>query len=256
MLRSVLISGVLMAITMLPRAAVGELTLDEFRCEDRTEVLLWKFYAAKSKCIVACEREARAGKHSVSNCMPPFAQDTQGCVNGISGKIKAKFCKACNNNEPECYGSGPCPGTVSDTRIDDIEGVVDDLIITDDYCDDSGSGDGLTDTEGACQDTVAAYLAKFALTKAKCLAKCKAYEFKGAIPPGSCTPGNITDPTGKTQACLAKVGLRYTVPVCADAPECHTRSGSQWNDAVETAIDDRVAGVFCESPSSAFLDAE
>src|SRR5262249_32372488 len=115
MLRSALALGVLMAVTILPHAAVGELTTAEFGCEDRTEVLLWKSYAAKSKCIVPCQEEARAGKHPFSNCAPPFAQDTQGCVNGISGKIKAKFCKACNNNEPECYGSGPCPGAVSDT---------------------------------------------------------------------------------------------------------------------------------------------
>jgi len=133
---------------------------------------------------------------------------------------------------------------------------VDDLVITDDYCDDSGSGDRLTDAEAACQDTVALYLAKFAYAKAKCLSKCNKYEFKQLIPPGSCTPGSITDPTGKSQACLLKASTRYTVPTCPDAPECHTRSGAQWNDAVESAIDDREPDIFCESPSGAFVDAE
>ena len=254
MFRSIVMSGIVMAATLLPPTARADVTLAEFGCEYKTSILLWKFYAAKSKCIVSCQLEARAGKHSVADCVPPFAQSTQGCVNGLSGKTKAKFCKSCNNSHPTCYGSGPCPGTISDSKIDDIENnVVDDLIVSDDYCDDSGSGDGLTEAEGACQDTVAIYLAKFAYGKAKCLAKCKRYEFRQAIPAGSCTPGSITDPSGKTQACLQKLADKYTVPACADAPECHTRSGSQWNDAVESAIDDRQDDIYCASPSGAFL---
>jgi hypothetical protein len=69
------------------------------------------------------------------------------------------------------------------------------------YCDDSGSGDGLTKAEAKCADTVAKTLSNFAKKKLNCLSKCRKDEHKGKVPVGSCTPPP-SDP--RASGCVAK----------------------------------------------------
>jgi hypothetical protein len=234
---------------------------NESTCQVKGAQVAWKYGSKRMKCVIGCQRDVFEGSAPPSECVDPFAGATQGCVNGASGKSQGSFCKACQPDTPECYPSGNCPD-VADAVFADVETEVD-ALLGDAFCDDTGSGDGLTNIEFRCQVGLAKYLAAFVYRKARCLAKCHAYEHKGAIPVGSCTPGAITDPTGKTQACITKLTDKTKLKIdryCsalqgADAPECHAgQSAQDWTDDAEQRVDGLDDDFFCGSPSGAFLD--
>jgi hypothetical protein len=252
------------AIGVSPALAVhdADISADEFRCQSKTSIIAWRFFAKKGRCVLACQRDARAGNGDVADCVPPYAGETNGCVNGLEGKTSANVCKTCTNDLPECFGTPQnCPD-LADGIVAVMESELDDLM-AEVYCDDSGSGDGLSALEAKCQDVLAKYLGYFASRKAKCLSKCRSLEHKGAIPVGSCTAGAVTDPTGRTQECITTAHDKTTVKIdkgCnpingADAPECHAgKTAQDWLDEVEQSVDDQDPDFFCGSPSGAFLD--
>jgi hypothetical protein len=265
-------SSPLLAALVVTTLAVGaspagalhdpDVSADESRCQGKTSVIAWRFFAKKGKCVMACQRDARAGNGDIADCVPPYAGSTQGCVNGLEGKTTASVCKVCTNDLPECFGSPQnCPD-LADDKVAVMEAELD-ALMADVYCDDSGSGDGLTALEAKCQDVLTKYLGYFASRKATCLYRCRSMEHKGSVPAGSCTAGAITDPTGKTQACLtaandktvAKIDKGCSALLGAEAPECHGGSAAQdWIDGVEQSVDDQDPSFFCGSPSGAFLD--
>ena len=243
------------ALVAAVRPGRAQPTQEEFLCEYKGNDAAWKMGALEMRCVTVCERAVRAGATAPSDCVRPFAGATQGCVNGAQGKETGRVCNACNPDAPECYGSADC-NVIGDGFRTAIEGQID-PILADAYCDDSGSADGLTAAEGKCQDTVARYLGAFLAKKAHCLSKCHAIEFKSGQPVGTyCTPGAITDPTGRTQYCLDKLSTKARLyidkgcdPVTygRDPPECHNgRTSSDWVALAESAVDGQDPGFFCE----------
>jgi hypothetical protein len=259
---TVLVATLVLGVRPVAANHDPDISADEFLCQYKTTILNWKFFAKKGVCVLGCQRKARAAQEDPADCVPPYAGAAQGCINGAEGKAQAGMCKACTNDLPECYGSPQnCPDLAAGFAAT-MESELDDLM-ADVYCDDSGSGDGLTAAEALCQDVVAKTLAGFAYKKAKCLAKCHAYEHKGKIPVGSCVPGAITDPTLRTQGCITKTTMSANTKIdkgCSpsfgrDAAECHGgQTAQQWTDGVEVTVDDEDPNFFCGSPSGAFLD--
>jgi hypothetical protein len=144
--------------------------------------------------------------------------------------------------------------TDTETQVDVLRALV--------FCDDSGSGDGLTKAEAKCADTVAKTLSNFAKTKLNCLSKCRKAEAKGTVPAGACNPPP-TDP--KASSCIQKATDKAVLLInkqCdpavnpkAEAPECFAgQNGAGWVALVEAAVDGGDAGLYCGSPSGAFLD--
>jgi len=236
----------------------ADVTDDEFKCQYKTETIAWKNFAKRVACVVKCQRDARAASQPPTDCVSPFGGATNGCVNGSDGKAKAGICKACNADTPECYPQVQnCPD-LADAELAPTRQDADD-VLADIYCDDSGSGDGLTPLEARCQDATGKVLAKFGAKKASCLAKCHRLEHRGMTAPGSCP----NDSLGKTQACITKVTQASTAKidkVCnpvngGEAPECHgATTAAQWVQGVEDDVDDLDPDYICGSPSGAFLD--
>ena len=235
----------------------ADVTDNEFKCQFKSETTAWKNFAKRIACVVGCQRAAREGG-PLSDCSPPFAGETQGCVNGANGTSQGGICKACNPDVPECYpAAANCPD-LADALLAPTQGHADD-VLAEIYCDDSGSGDGLNALEARCMDGTAKILAKFGAKKATCLAKCHRLEHRGDTPPGSCP----NDSLGTTQACITKVtdaSVLKIDKVCSpvfgrETPECHGgKTAAQWVQDVEDDVDAEDPDYVCGSPSGAFLD--
>jgi hypothetical protein len=196
------------------------------------------------------------------DCFTPFGGATATCVQLATSKAEGLEQSKCKKDCPECYSGGDCAAD-SMTRVANTEGDVDTLnpLV---YCADllTSLDDGLSAAEAKCQDTVAKTLSNFAAKKLKCLSKCRSDEHKRKIPPGSCTPPPSDQ---KASDCIAKNTLKAVALIdkkCeaaiapkADKPECYgTANGASWVAAVEAAVDNGDAGLYCGSPSGAFLD--
>jgi hypothetical protein len=248
----VIVSALALAARAGPSRA--QPTVDEFACELRGSIALWKMGAVEMRCVVACQRAVRAGSTTASECVRPYSGQTQGCVNGTQGKTGARVCKACNPDPPECYSGATCQD-IGDAFTTTIEGLIDPILAAA-YCDDSGSPDQLGPAEGKCRDVVAKYLAAFLAKKARCIGKCHAIEFRSGQPAGTyCNGGTINDPTGKTQACISSLDAKveaYVDKGCspalgADPPECHNgRTSSDWVAMAESTLDGQDSTFFCE----------
>jgi hypothetical protein len=240
--------------------ASAQVTDDESKCQIGTSLAIGKFVTDKAKCLIKCEQGARKAINPHSDCVPPYAGTTAACVDRAETKAEGLEQSKCAKDCPECYSNSDCTAD-SMTRVDDAEAQVDVLRLLV-YCDDSGSGDGLTDAEAKCADTVAKTLSNFAKKKLNCYAKCRKAEHKGTVPPGSCTPPATDQKTidciGKEEtkaAFLIDKKCESSVSPNADKPECFgSRTGATWADDVETVIDDGQGNVYCASPSGAFLD--
>jgi hypothetical protein len=243
--------------------AAAQLTDDEVKCELGTSLAIGsKFITEKAKCIIKCEQGARNGANPVADCSSPFAGATATCVSLATSKATGLAGSKCAADCPECYGgscttndqcsagfscdttNGFCPGDcASDAagRVAAAESALD-VVAAAVYCDDSGSGDGLTKEEGKCQDTTAKALSNFASKKALCYRKCRADEHKGKIAAGSCNPP-ASDP--KTSDCISMLESKTALlidkkcePLGGDRPECFgTTDGAGWAALVEGGVD-------------------
>jgi hypothetical protein len=235
----------------------------EMKCALGMSKGLAKFTGGKSKCLTKCQQGARKAANPASDCIAPYAGTTAFCVSdpvkGVEAKTIAKVLKGCVIDCPECYSGGDC-STYVPGRVASVESQLDvfgPLI----WCDDSGSGDGLTTIEAKCQDTVAKTLAKFVGSKDKCYDKCLANQFKGKIPPGySCTPP-ATEPS--TVACInlaeskAAASIDKACTTAAANPECYVPNfdtGAEWVAIAEAAVDANIVQTYCGSPSGAFVE--
>lgn len=240
--------------------ASAQVTDDEAKCQQGASLAVGKFVTEKAKCLIKCEQGERKGLNQASDCEPPYAGTTLACVQLAESKSESLEVSKCAKDCPECYTGGDCTADAS-ARVANTETQVDVLRLLV-FCDDSGSPDGLTKGEAKCADTVAKTLSNFAKKKLLCLSKCRKDEHKGKVPVGSCTP----PPSDmKASACIAKeIGKAGTlidkqceasVNPKAEKPECYgTQTGSGWAGLVETAIDNGDAGLYCGSPSGAFLN--
>jgi hypothetical protein len=244
----------------LTSAARAQITDDESKCQIGTSLANGKFVTEKAKCLIKCEQGARKGANPRMDCFTPFGGTTATCVQLATSKAEGLEQSKCKKDCPECYSGGDCTAD-SMTRVANTEGNVDTLNLVV-YCDDSGSPDGLNAAEAKCQDTVAKTLSNFAAKKLKCLSKCRSDEHKSKIPTGSCTPPpsdmKTSDCIGKnTTKAVALIDNKCDAAVApkADKPECYgTADGTSLVAAVEAAVDNGDAGLYCSSPSGAFID--
>lgn len=239
-------------------ALAQELSKAEELCRRGTNGTAYRLAGAKLRCLHRCEQLARKGTIPPRDCTPPFAGDTAACVAAAgAASLVQKSC--CVNDCPECYAGGECLEAATQRTLA-IESQVDTLAALV-YCDDSGSGDGSLAAEERCQDTIAKTLARFISRKAHCYAKCRLDEYRGLVPAGACTPGAVTDP--RTSACIAKWEAKTTAAIdkrCStagggDAPDCHgATTSAEWTARGEALVDVNQPGIFCGSPSAAFID--
>jgi hypothetical protein len=243
----------------LTTAARAQPTDDESKCQIGTSLAVGKFITEKAKCLIKCEQGFRKSANPRADCFTPFGGATATCVQLATTKAEGLEQSKCQKDCPECYTGGDCTAD-SVTRVADTEGNVDTLNVVV-YCDDAPSVDGLNAAEAKCQDTVAKTLSNFAAKKLKCLSKCRSDEHKGNAT-GSCAPppsdlkasGCIGKNTTKAIALIDKKCDAAVAPK-ADKPECYgTATGASLVDAVEMAVDAGDAGLYCGSPSGAFLD--
>jgi hypothetical protein len=208
--------------------------------------------------VAKCQKDARNGKNPVADCYPPYAGKAAECVAKAEAKAAAKTagCKDC----PECYSAGNCDAEGS-SRTADTEASVD-VFVPIVFCAEPALPDDLNDDEAKCMQSMAKFGGKFAAAKAKCYAKCRRNECKGTIPAGSCTAGAVTDPTNKTQECIAKQEAKCVAKIgakCTDQPECITANpavdpATDLCILIEAAVDAEDAQTYCGSPSGAFLE--
>jgi hypothetical protein len=236
-----------------------DVTDDESKCQLGTSLALGKFVTDKAKCITKCEQGARKALNPFTDCHAPFAGATLACVQRAESKAEGLEQSRCAKDCPECYTGGDCVAD-SAARVADAEAQVD-LLTPLVFCDDSGSGDGLTAAEAKCMDTAAKTLSNFAKKKLNCYAKCRKAEHKGTTPPGTCLPATEE----KAAACILKEETKAAFLIdkkCdaatnpkAEKPECHgAQTGATWAGLVETAVDTGQPSLYCGSPSGAFLD--
>jgi hypothetical protein len=257
---SFVLTAVLLAtLSGLVSRASAQLSPDEAKCQQGTSLAVSKFITDKAKCIIKCEQGARKGLNMASDCSSPFGNATLACVQRAESKAEGLEQSKCAKDCPECYTGGNCAAD-ADARVANAEMQVDGLA-TLVYCDDSGSGDGLTAAEAKCADTVAKTLSNFAKKKLNCYAKCRKAEQKGSTPPGSCLPATEE----KTAECISKEEAKSTALIdkkCEtsagpknEKPECFgTNTGATWTTIVEGAVDGGQPGLYCASPSGAFVE--
>jgi hypothetical protein len=243
----------LLAHAPLARAThVPDLTADEEKCQQALAGALGKFGAAKTKCLVKCDKGAAKGKNPEADCLSPFGGKTADCVAAAEEKAGAAVAKKCAADCPECYAGGDCTAHTA-SQLAAAEFAVD-LGAAIVRCDDSSSTDGLTAAERKCRQAAATQAGKLVSTYGKCLAKCRAGEQKGKLPPGTCTPGTITDP--KTTACIDKVFAACVLNAekkCPDPPEC-LDDVFFLCQGITGVVEGFDPAVFCGSPGGAFLD--
>jgi hypothetical protein len=256
---------VLGAVMAFDASAVHDADLgdDEVKCQIGTSLAIGKFIKKKASCIASCQHGAFAGSNPASNCVPPFAGSTGGCVQTAESDAQGLGQTKCAQDCPECFSGGDCMTDV-DGRVADAESEVDALAAAI-YCDDSASVDGLTAAEEKCRLITMKALGKFAQRKLKCLSKCHKDEHAGRTPPGSCIPP-VSD--ARAAECIATMEAKIAALIdkkCdpavdpqADHPDCGqhpTTSGAEWVAGVEVTADAFDADLFCGSPSGAFLEA-
>jgi hypothetical protein len=238
-----------LAVSALAAQGVrAEVTYDEAVCEVKATVASWNYFQKAVGCLVSCQRGVRAGSTDPADCVAPYAHQTFGCIQGKQGRANGSICSGCSRDTPECYPADPCPETTHEFLGTMDGGVVN--FMSGFYCDDTGSTDGLTPYEAKCQDATAKYTAKAVYGVARCYAKCRQYEAKGLLTPGTCAPPT-SDPY--TLACLTKLDTATAYRIdryCTDTgnqPECAPIDGAVWSQFARAAVEGYDPTFYCEN---------
>jgi hypothetical protein len=231
---------------------------DELKCEAGTSKALANFVKAKGKCVQKCLDGQRKVGGPYTECSAPYGGATATCIQdakkGAEPKARGAIAKACQKDCPDCYAAGGnCPDgsnfvAAVETNVDAAGPLV--------HCLEAA---GMTPTkpQAKCEDGVAKSLTKFTGSKSKCYDKCVDKEFKGKLPPGSCTAGSPSDP--KTQQCIQKAedkaaeSIDKVCEVSGAKPSCYgpTRdSGDEWVAAVENVVDAQTPLVYCSAATT------
>jgi hypothetical protein len=233
---------------------------DELKCQIAVSGEGGKLVAAVSKCAAKCRAAAAKTPFPVADCQgnPPTNPDMAACVTAAVAKAQAGEAKKCSVDCPDCaeYQNGDCAADATARTATTLASTNAAGLLV--YCDDSGSGDGLTSDEDKCQQTISKNLSKMVGALGKCSAKCIAAEHKGKIPNGSCG----TSPTDlKTIDCVAKVvgktgaGIDKKCTAIGAMPECSSQpDGAGWAMFVQGLLSAQYGNTYCGSPSGAFLD--
>src|SRR6185295_19854847 len=73
----------------------AELTADELKCEIKTSLTVGKFVAKKLQCIRSCQQDAYAQAIPPTDCVPPYAGKTGGCVQSTEAKTQGLGKRKC-----------------------------------------------------------------------------------------------------------------------------------------------------------------
>jgi hypothetical protein len=214
------------AATLAGTAPVGashesEVDDGELRCQQNASTAVTRFMNAKTQCLIGCWTAVRRG--DPRDCRDTFQDgdprdaETQACIDRAEGRALDRYARSCPPAAcPECREYGGCGGDGQE-KLDTAEAVVDvvDQLV---HCDDLASGDGSTGSELACQDAIAATLARLPAALARCTNGCLRSAHRGA--PRACEPDGRD---AELTACLAAAEERCVERIaagCADFPEC------------------------------------
>lgn len=217
-----------------------------------------KFAGAKAKCVMKCVAGARKGYNPYADCYAPYGGATATCIldplKGSEAKAATSIIKSCTGPGrcPSCYEGGDCDAYAPD-QVQNLEGQLDSFV-PGVYCEET------TDLGKAkCMDGNIKGLTRLLAARSKCYDKCFAGERKGVVVAGSCAPP-ATDPATATcldvanaKAIAALDKVCYLAP--AFTPACYdfisaatwVNLGSLWNDG-------NIPGIYCPSPSGAFVE--
>jgi len=254
---------VLVATLIAAGSTHAQVTDPELACQAATAKAMGKLTTSRSKCIAKCNQGARKGENPLSDCVPgAFGGLTAACAEAAEQKAAETEVRKCVADCPECYdGDGMCaPGDCacdSEELSEEVAAAID-LYAGFVYCDDAGSGDGLTAAEAKCQDSATKALAKFVVKRLKCFQKCHQNVQTGDLPPGSC---NLPVSDQDTIDCLAAASAKAAPaidkvcePLGGDRPECFgPRDGAGWTALIGSVVDGYDPEFFCGSPSGAFF---
>jgi hypothetical protein len=238
---------------------------DEVKCQSGVSKTTCTFFKKKAKCISKCVKTQRKSSGPYAGCFAPYADPaTNACImdpsKGAEPKAEAKIIKLCSKDCPEC-GTYPSTCATGNPAVSSAETVITGFA-PQVWCTENGGGTPTSD-QAKCEDTVGTELSKFQCAKLKCYAKCHDAESKGKIPFGSCNPGAVSDPTGKTQECISKAESKSAAKIdskCAGAsanPPCYIPArdtGAEWVALWEASVDSGQGAIWCGSASQAFLD--
>lgn len=233
----------------------------QLKCQTSFSKALVKFVQSKAKCAQKCLEKARKTSGPYTGCEPPGFTDpkTNACIfdpqKGVEAKARATISKGCAADCPACY-EAICQDVAAVVAA--IEDIIDTVGVQF-FCLEV-AGQTPTKQEAKCEDAVAKTLATFLGKKAKCYQSCITSEFKGKLPANSCVAPSPADVA--TQNCITKAETKAVASidkVCVAVPgnpPCYPQdvSGADWIAIGEGAVDDIAPGVYCGSPSSAFLD--
>ena len=233
----------------------------QLKCQTSVSKALVKFVQSKAKCAQQCLDKARKTSGPYTGCEPPDFTDpkTNACIfdpqKGAEAKARATISEGCAADCPACY-EFICPDGAQ--LVTGLEELIDTIGVQF-FCLEV-AGQTPTKQEAKCEDAVAKTLATFLGKKAKCYQNCITSEFKGKIPANSCVAPSPADVA--TQDCITKAETKAVASidkVCVAVPgnpACYPPavSGADWIGIGEDAVDGIAPGVYCGSPSGAFLE--
>jgi hypothetical protein len=266
--RNALVIATLSAIAGRARPARAQLNLAEAVCQVRAArnvvATMSRRYA---KCLLKCAQHAGSPAAAAAQC--PMAN---ACLGGLADpncrcydrafsvaiEHEVDGCLDC----PECYvdgGGNPNPTCAPDAQAksDAVAAWSEQLFLSGSpaiFCDDSGSGDGLTVAESKCQQSVAKTLAAFSRKTARCYADCRNAAVATAPEP-ACDAPILTNPApdSKTLLCVQRAQAQAALRIdkqCGAAgenrPECHgSILGAGWVNLEQGFVDGQDASYYC-----------
>lgn len=239
---------VLLLLALVPAAFAQPevLSKTEIACQATTNKALPAYSKARTGCIATCQKKTPLAP----DCTAPFANKTLECVQKADAKLASVLAKKCLSDGseedacPECYEqlNGTCAAFDAAVTAKSIA-LADDVTSTI-FCNDSGSGDGLTKAEAKCQKSLVKGMTAFVGSATKCATTCLKNERKGKTN-GSCNPAGFLNLNGdeKTVACLFKAFLKLSVAEskcqapAGDTPECLTDISGLFSRVQDGLID-------------------
>jgi hypothetical protein len=198
------------------------MTRAESRCQSSMSTAAGDMGSATATCFAECR--ARATTDSARQC-DPFTGDgldgkTLACLQIARARSVIDQARACGGSScPECYARGNC-AQFGDQVLSSADSFMRSEASSI-FCNDDGSGDGLTPAEARCQQGAFRGLAKLYDGIGKCLAHCQRSRARSET---SCSIGDATPPLdARAQRCVDRARKQFLDRCgrrCGDQPEC------------------------------------
>jgi hypothetical protein len=254
----VILLGVLLGSARMAAAqpTLPEVLPKEFVCMIQAAKAQATLVDKDSKCVAKCWTTFWKGIGTEDDCTWPYGGLAASCMQhyAIEAKAELTILKKCVTGPgadcPECYddSAGDCMAAalvnLFTIHFSGLESPV--------FCE----GTGAAPAEQKCQVGTSKSVAKYVRSSAKCYRRC----FDDARSGGdvtTCLPPE-TDP--ELLACLATAGTKIAAYIdkgcLVDAPDCTPAypTGAQWVQQIHAELQSFIPGLYCGSPSGAFLD--